>query len=223
MYIELSYPFDPTAAVVDEGIQPPQVVARSRMADGKRNNTSYIKMFAHSGTHIDVPWHFNPQGKKINDFPIDAFAFERVLVVDIPKEAWGELNKDDLRTHAQEIISSDALLIRTGFGEKYRSTEPGLYLKATPGLSLGAAQYLASIPSLRCIGVDFISIENLEKNRPLNYPVHHVLLDGEKPMILLEDAKLDFPTDIQIKRLFLFPLRFEELEASPVTAVAEIK
>ena len=78
MYIELSYPFDPTAAVVDEGIQPPQVVARSRMADGKRNNTSYIKMFAHSGTHIDVPWHFNPQGKKINDFPIDAFAFEKI-------------------------------------------------------------------------------------------------------------------------------------------------
>jgi kynurenine formamidase len=69
-----------------------------------------------------------------------------------------------------------------------------------------------------------MSIENLETNKPLGYPVHHILLERKPPMILLEDAKLQaIESDSKIRRLYLFPLRMEGLEASPVTAVAEIE
>jgi len=115
------------------------------------------------------------------------------------------------------------MLVNTGFGTTYRATDPETYMTATPGFSVEAAQFLATHKGLRCIGVDFTSVENLQKNRPLGYPVHHAFLDRAEPMILLEDAKLDaLPASSPIHRIYLFPLRVEDLEASPVTAVAEI-
>ncbi len=223
MFVELSYPIGPATTVLDPGIRPPQVVPRSRFADGKRNNTSYIEMFAHTGTHIDMPWHFNPQGKKVMDFPIEAFIFTQVIVLQIPKEPWQPVTVEELLPHQQALATADAVLIRTG-NSQVRQTDPEAYLRGIPGLSLPAAQYLAGLRQLRCIGVDFLSIENLEQARPANYPVHHALLDRPEAIFLLEDANFEpLSSTPPIERLYLFPLRIEELEASPVTAVAEIR
>lgn len=222
MFIELSYPIGPATTILDTGINPPRVIPRTRFSDGKRSNTSYIEMFVHTGTHIDMPWHFNPQGKKIMDFAVADFVFSRVALLDIPKQPWQPVAVEELQPHHKTISTADALLIRTG-NSQIRKMDPQTYLRGVPGLSLAAAQYLANCHQLRCIGVDFLSIENLDQARATNYPVHHALLDRPQAMILLEDANLEpLPPGAQIKRLYLFPLRIEELEASPVTAVAEI-
>ena len=221
MFIELAYHLDTEKAIYEAAIHPPRVIARSRMDEGKHNNTSYIETFVHTGTHVDTPWHFNNQGKKINDFTIDEFVFERVLLLDIPKGPWEAIERAELEAHAAQLAQCDALLIRTGFGG-LRSRDPETYLVATPGLSVEAGKYLAGFKNLHCIGVDFISIENLKNHRPLNYPVHHALLDRQEPMLIIEDAKLDELPEKPIHRLYLFPLRIENLEASPVTPVAEI-
>ena len=222
MFIELAYHLNPQTTVVDASIHPPRVIVRKRMADGAQNNTSYIETFVHTGTHVDTPWHFNDRGWKINDFSIADFVFEKVVFLDIPKGAWQPIERADLEPHSAALAVCDALLMRTGFGS-VRATDPAAYNEATPGLSVEAAHYLAGFDNLRCIGVDFISIENLKNHRPLNYPVHHVLLDRDVPMLILEDAKLDeLPADRAIRRLYLFPLRIEGIEASPVTPVAEI-
>ena len=198
------------------------MIARKRIADGAANNSSYIETFVHTSTHVDTPWHFNDAGRKINDFAIEEFVFEHVLFLDIPKGAWQPIEPADLQPHAAALAKCEALLIRTGFGA-VRGCDWDTYNEATPGLSVEAAQYLAGFDNLRCIGVDFISIENLKNHRPLNYPVHHALLDRDVPMLIIEDAKLDeLPADRPIRRLYLFPLRIEGIEASPVTPVAEI-
>jgi arylformamidase len=221
-FIEFSYPIDPANPVQDAKLNPPRVISRSRMAEGKKNNTSYIEMFAHYGTHIDMPWHFNPQGRKINDFSIDEFVFSKVLLLNIPRQAWQPVELVDLEPHHAAISGCDALLVNTGFGLTYRAAQPDTYMTAMPGFSLESAKLLASFPQLRCIGVDFTSVENLQINRPLGYPIHHTLLDRPEPIILLEDARLDALPSQPIHRIYLFPLRVVELEASPVTAVAEI-
>jgi len=84
------------------------------------------------------------------------------------------------------------------------------------------AQYLSWLKRLTCIGVDFISIENVSNGRKTGFPVHHALLGGKIKRILLEDADLSKLRGKSISRVFLFPLRFVGLEASPVTAVAEV-
>jgi kynurenine formamidase len=221
MFIELSYPIGPTSTVMDPGLRGPQVTARSRIAEGKSSNTSYIDLFAHTGTHIDVPWHFNQRGRQIMDFEIGEFVFSNVLLTDIPREADQAVERLALEPLGEKLAGADALLIRTGFG-LLRASDPERYVHATPGLSVEAAQYLAGFAGLRCIGVDFISIENVGRARQIGYPVHHALLDRAAPMILLEDANLAALGNYSVQRLFLFPLRIEALEASPVTAVAEV-
>jgi kynurenine formamidase len=222
MYVEFSYPIDPQNPILDGKLNPPRIIKRTRFTDGQSSNTSYIELFAHTGTHIDMPWHFYEKGWKINDFPIKDFVFERVLLLDLPRMASQEIGIIDLEPFKERIQESDALLVNTGFGKAYRWNHPETYLTATPGFSVEAAEILASYKNLRCVGVDFTSVENLQKNRPLGYPVHHAFLDREQPMILLEDANLAALQASPIKRIFLFPLRIEGLEASPVTAVAEI-
>jgi len=221
-FIEFSYPIDPAKPVLDASLNPPRIIPRTRMAEGHKSNTSYIELFVHTGTHIDMPWHFNPQGRKINDFSIGEFVFEKVILLEIPKQAWQEIEVVDLEPHQQALNQCDAVLIRTGFGKAYRASQPEIYLTAMPGLTVDAGRLLTAHSNIRCIGVDFTSVENLPRNRPLGYPVHHALLDRKEPIILLEDAWLDVLPSQPIHRIFLFPLRVAELEASPVTAVAEI-
>jgi len=221
MFVELSYSIGAELTVMDENLEGPQVISRSRICNGQKNNTSYLHLFAHTGTHIDVPWHFNENGRQVLDFEIGEFVFWRVLLVDIITQAYQPITLERLESLNTPISKSDALLIRTGFS-RLRKENKSLYIHGTPGLDLAAAEYLAGFPQLRCIGVDFISIENIENARPLGYPVHHILLGRDIPMILLEDAKLQVIKGEKIHRLFLFPLRIEGLEASPVTAVAEI-
>lgn len=222
MFIELAYHLDTSTGNADPGINPPRVIPRKRMADGAANNTSYFETFVHTSTHVDAPWHFNDRGWKIIDFPISDFVFEHVLLLDIPREPWQEVTLEDLQPHRNDLAACDALIIRTGHGG-LRAADFTEYTVSTPGLSVEAAHYLAGFNNLRCIGVDWASIENLKKHRPLNYPVHHALLDRDLPMLIIEDAKLDeLPTDRPIRRMYLFPLRIKDLEASPVTPVVEI-
>jgi kynurenine formamidase len=222
LYIEFSYPIDLQKPVISKNINPPRVIARTRFDNGDKSNTSYLEIYAHTGTHIDSPWHFNNQGWRINDFEIGQFVFEKVVSISVAKEPWQPVELSELEPYLERIQQADALLINTSFAARYRESDPDLYLNAMPGLSAEAAHVLAGYPALRCVGVDSTSVENLEKNRPLGYPVHHAFLDRTEPIILLEDANLDALGNLVIKKMFLFPLRMTGLEASPVTAVAEI-
>ena len=221
MFVEISYPISFEDTVMDPGLKSPRVIERSRISEGKSSNTSYIELFAHTGTHIDMPWHFNDRGRKILDFGINEFVFHHVAIIDIPKGANNPVLWDDLIPFMHQLSIADSILIRTGFG-KERKKNPDSYIHDTPGLAFDAGEKLSELTNLRCIGVDFISIENIGRARGAGYPVHHVLLDRDEPIILLEDANLSVLGNRDIDRLYLFPLRIANLEASPVTAVAEI-
>ena len=63
------YPGDPV----------PQVQRLSDMAQGEVYNLSTFSMCAHNGTHIDAPRHFLPEGKTVEQLPLDAFVGECYL------------------------------------------------------------------------------------------------------------------------------------------------
>jgi kynurenine formamidase len=221
-YIEFSHLISKETSVMEAGFKPPAVIVRSRIAEGRHSNTSYLEMFAHTGTHIDAPWHFIDQGRKIEDFSIGEFVFSNVLLVEIPAGPHEPIPAAALKSHHDLLLRTDCLLIYSGFSV-YRDTDEQTYTHATPGLSVEAAEYLRGFDGLRCIGVDFISIENVQNGRETNFPVHHLLLGRQAPMILLEDANLSALRSKEIKKVFLFPLRMAGIEASPVAAVAEMK
>ena len=220
-YIEFSYTIGQDTTVMEDGFKPPAVIVRSRIAEGRHSNTSYLELFAHTGTHIDAPWHFIEDGRKIEDFSIEEFVFSNVVLLEIPADPHKPIPLKAIKAHHELLEKADCLFIYSGFSE-FRVTDQETYTHATPGLSIEAAEYLSTFENLRCIGVDFISIENVQNGRETGFPVHHSLLARQAPMILLEDADLSKLRSKQIAKVFLFPLRMTGIEASPVTAVANI-
>jgi arylformamidase len=221
MFVNLTYPLTKNDIVLENNVEPPVVIARSRISQGKHSNTSYFKMFAHTGTHVDAPWHFIEGGKKISDFSVADFIFSKVVLLEIPANPGKSIRLGPFLAAEASLHDCDCLLIRTGFGALRKENSEN-YLLDNPGFSLEVASFLSTFPNLRCFGMDIPSVENVPQGRLSGFPVHKVLLSRQIPMILLEDGNLDALEDKQVKRLFIIPLMLEGLEAAPVTALAEV-
>jgi len=238
MIVEFSHSMDPKQIVMPGDIAPPKVKARSRMIEapstgedahgvrwGSYNNTSIVEFFAHTGTHIDVPFHIDPEGFQLQDFQIADLVFDKPLLLEIPKGEMEKITAEELAHHEARLAESDLLLIYTGFSE-VRKTDPKRYLMQQPGFSVDAANYLVDNFNLRGFGVDLLGIENIPeaKGSEPQFPVHKtLLLKKRRKVALVEDANLAPLVGKTISRAYVIPLRFFGVEAMPVTAFADVE
>ncbi|WP_199620242.1 cyclase family protein [Paenibacillus alkalitolerans] len=159
--VVLSYPLSERTPTFKDN-PPVEITPQFLIQKGAPFNQFFIKTINHNGTHIDAPWHFNPQGKKLIEYPIDYFIFNRVTLLDIPKSDNELIGKEDLEPFAHRIAGSDLLLIRTGFG-KIRDSDPVRYGNSNPGFAASAAKFLLAFDSLRAIGIDIPSASAAQK------------------------------------------------------------
>ena len=163
------------------------ITSDKEISNGDSCNTMNITFPNHSGTHIDLPCHFDPNGISLSDYPPNFWEFNQVELVDLSnkiKEC--ELISSDkfLKITNPEI---DLLLIKTGFW-KYRGTDK--YTLTPPGISSELAGYLrGKFLKLRCIGMDIISISSFS-HRDEGRKAHHAFLNPENgnPILLIEDS-----------------------------------
>jgi arylformamidase len=238
MLIEFSYSLDPKQIVMPGDMALPQVKPRSRMVEkpaadedphgvrwGSYNNTSIIEFFAHTGTHIDVPFHIDPEGFQLHQLELSDFVFERPLLVEIPKGDKERITVEELAPHEHGLAESDLLFVYTGFSE-VRKADPKRYLAQQPSFSVDAAHYLVDNFHLRGFCVDLIGIENISEGRESTppFPVHRtLLLEKRRKVVLIEDANLAPLVGKTISRAYAIPLRFYGAEAMPVTAFADVE
>ncbi|MEM3434164.1 MAG: cyclase family protein [Candidatus Methanomethyliaceae archaeon] len=238
MFIELSYSLEPEKIVMPGNIEKPIIIKRSRMSPppsdekdtdvrwNSYNNTSIVKFFAHTGTHIDTPFHVDDIGFRLNDFELKDFIFEHPLFLEIPKTAYEKITVGELELYKDSLSNCDVLLIYTGFSS-FRETNPQEYVEKQPSFTVEAAQYLADNFNIRAYGVDLIGIENIPQGKvasPVPFPVHKtLLLRKRKKVFLIEDMNLKPLVHKKIKRLYVIPLRIFGIEAMPVTAFAEVE
>ena len=52
--------------VVWPGDPPIELAPHSRIAAGDSSNVSTLTISTHAGTHIDAPWHFEEDGKRLD-------------------------------------------------------------------------------------------------------------------------------------------------------------
>ncbi len=185
------------------------------------NSSTWIFTNNHIGTHIDVPYHFDENGKKVTDYEAKDWFFSEVGLVDIPCTtailiSEKEIEKFNLSTDIE------ILLIRTGF-ENFRSKDS--YWNDNPGLSPSLPRYLRKVfPELRCVGFDFISITSW-KYREEGKKSHKAFLSpavGEKPILAIEDMSLKKASN-KIDWLVVSPLLVENSNGAPVTVIASQK
>jgi kynurenine formamidase len=187
------------------------------MIKGDSCNTINLAFPNHSGTHIDFPYHFNPEGKTINDYPAEYWQFDQVKMADLTgKVGDGQIISPELFNDL-ENSDIDLLLIKTGYGE-YRGTDR--YTITPPGLSADLAPYFRQkYPKLRCVGMDLISVSSYS-NREEGRKAHHAFLNPYKsePILLIEDMKLN--VDGPFNTVIVAPLLIDNADGAPCTVLA---
>ncbi len=221
MFKLLSYPLSTDMPLADPILTVPSYEPIQSIARGDLANLFRLTMFNHCGTHIDSPNHYDLTGKKLVDFPLEHFVFEQILLLDIPKLDQGLITEEDCHRALNGRTECDLLLLRSGF-ERYRQTDPARYIRGCPGVSAGAARYLKrTLPGLRAIGLDFMSLE-WTADRSHGFEAHQVLLkDKSQPMLIIEDMSLNFDPR-KVRRIFAIPIFFREIDSFPATIFAEM-
>ena len=133
-----------------------------RIENGDGCNTSRIAMATHTGTHVDAPWHFRPDGKKLHEID-PALFFGEALLLEVP---------DADCIHAEDLGPlplPPRILIKT------RNTAyavDGPFQENYAALAADAAQRLVD-EGVRLAGVDYLSVAPFHQE---GQSTHHILL-----------------------------------------------
>jgi arylformamidase len=165
-------------------------------------NVGQITMSTHTGTHIDAPFHFDNEGKRVLDLDLDIY-IGPARVIYLPNKT--KIGVDELQSVNLEGVTR--LLIYTG-AWKNRTVFP----EAIPHIEPELAPYLSE-RGIRLIGVDLPSVDPLDSKE---LSAHHELT--RYGIHILEGIVLDHvaPGDYE---LIALPLPLAEADGSPVRAV----
>jgi kynurenine formamidase len=145
----------------------------------EKNGVNLTKLIlgSHTGTHIDAPRHFIPDGIGVDEIPPSKLVGE-AYVCDLSSKPIGSgITSSDLRKNLEEKIAKDDIVVcYTGCSEHW-GDEP--VSSNYTYLTENAAEYLVS-KRVRAVGIDFLSVE---KFRAPN-PVAHKALLGNGIFIL---------------------------------------
>lgn len=180
---------DILTAKVYEGDPKPSLKYIKSIENGDDYNLSEISLCSHTGTHIDAPFHFDPDGEKIGDMRLSTF-YGKCTVVSIK----GILTGEDME---KLLPFCKKRLILHGDGEAY--------------ISLSAALVIAD-SGIVLIGTDGVSISTAFDEAK----VHMEL--ARKGVAVLEGLSLSGIHDGEFT-LCAFPLKVSEAEAAPCRAI----
>jgi kynurenine formamidase len=205
-----------------EGLARPRLERLYDLSRGDACNSFYLRTSNHCGTHVDGPWHFNPDGRRISDYDIGELVFTRPAIVDVAAGAGHLILSEDLHALNGVRTDCDILLLRTRFGA-FRD-DAAKYVNDSPGFSRSAAEtVIEKLPALRALAVDFMSVADL-RHAEQGAEAHRVFLGcsgySDRNVLLIEDARL--PADLRIPdRVIVVPWFFEGLDSAPCTMIAE--
>jgi arylformamidase len=220
----LSHPLRPDAPVWPDNPPAAAVELVNSIARGDTNNAAALALFAHSGTHVDTPWHFNPDGRRASELPVDAFVFEAPRLIDVPAGEDAAIGREALEAHERAIAEADLAFIRTGWSA-LRAREPARYAERGPYLAADAARWLIDRhPRLRAIATDAISIgspSRRDEARAAHQALTGVGRTDGRFVLIYEDVGI-VPEAGTATRVFAWPLFVDGADGSPVTFVAEL-
>ncbi len=159
--------------------------------NGDEYNLSMFSISSHTGTHIDAPFHFDEDGKKINEIRMSVF--------------YGKCS----------VISTDRILTGEDMERILPRCKKRLLVHCTGeegGILSSAAQVIAD-SNLMLIGIDRQSIgADFDDER-----THRIL--AKSGVVILENLNLTDIDDGNDYTLSAFPLRLDGLEAAPCRAI----
>ncbi|KAA0548149.1 arylformamidase [Bacillus sp. BGMRC 2118] len=165
-------------------------------------NVGRFEMSTHLGTHIDAPFHFDNQGKKVIDLDPNRY-IGRAQIIEVSKQDVISLKyfqKYNLKEVSMVLLKTLAWVDRTVFPQRI------------PVVEEGVIPYLAE-RGINLFGIDLPSVDHLDSKE---LSIHHELTKYD--IHILEGIVLD---DVKegICDLIALPLPLVEGDGSPVRAV----
>jgi kynurenine formamidase len=211
--VDLSHPISADTQVYPGDPVPQLSPATTIDRDGY--NVLQVSMGSQTGTHVDAPYHFLPDGARIDAMELTMFVGP-ATVMDVrglsPRStiSWSQLEPSMSTMHHGSI-----LVLHTGWSEHWRSPA---YLDH-PYLTQDAAEGIVAA-GIRTVAIDAMSVDETAPpgGEPGSFAAHDVLLGAGGAIVenLTNLEAVDF-TDPLISVL---PIRLADADGAPVRAVA---
>jgi len=212
-WIDCTQPFDADAPH-SAALPAPEFETLSDVAaDGV--NAQWLGTPTHVGTHVDAPRHMVEGGATIDELPLSRFTGPGV-VLDVAREEPEPVTVADLEAADGEVQPDDALLVRTGWGDRYADDDYARY----PWLADGVGEWLLD-REIRLLAVDTPSPDRPREMRPEGwdaYPIHRALLPAGVP--IAEHLRVPAALSGTRVEVFGFPLRLRGGDGAPARFVA---
>lgn len=189
---------------------PPVIFERTIKYEEVGANATFLKIGAHSGTHIDAPLAYSASGESVDKFPLDRF-IGKAQIVEVKKEQGEIISLEDFK-NINLNRNASILIVATGWEDKFGTSE---YYKDYPYFNPEVVEYLLS-NNILSIGSDIPSVDPAEGN----HPFHHKALNNR--IGIIENLR-NLKKLAEIEFLFVAaPLKLADCEATPVRAVGII-
>ena len=174
-------------------------------------NLELLFLSTHTGTHIDAPFHFVKNGKKIHEIAPERLVNEAVLIR-IGKNSNRSISKTDIQNFEQKngkIENGSTVIFYTGW---QKNLNKEFYFTENPGLSVSAAKYLVS-KKINMVGIDSPSIDLGTDSK---FSVHHVL--AKNNILIVENLANLNKIKSNNFHLITSPLKLKNATGSPIRA-----
>jgi len=181
--------------------------------------TRKLVLGTHVGTHADAPLHFIPQGKGLDQVPLEVLMGPARVLNFTPCQPLQQIDVPQLQAKLQEKIGGkvpERIILRTDWSEHYGQMP---FYTQYPFLTENAAQWLVE-NGVRLIAMDTPSPDNPAHSRGTakDSPNHKVLLGAG--VVLVEYVCNLKSLTSQDLELVVLPLKLKDCDGSPVRCIA---
>ncbi len=183
------------------------LLRRSKIEDGAHANVSFFSMSAHTGTHVDAPYHFIANGSGVDQLSLDVL-MGSVEVVEIENE---------INVITAEVVralhltpGTNRILFKTRNSE-YWNLPREEFQTGFVGIDLGGSAELVKL-GIQLVGIDYLSIAPYKNSKP----THDALLESKMVVIEGLDLRGINPGPYQLACL---PLKLAGADGAPARVI----
>ena len=171
-----------------------------------------VFLSTHTGTHMDAPFHFNPNGPTIDQVEINRYICNNTLLLKIQKDSNQMITSHGIiRNSKYEIKEKDTVVFSTGWEKRIK--EKDNYINNNPGLSKDAAEYLVE-KKVNAVAIDCPSIDI---GTDSGFIVHKTPLSNQ--ILVIENLCNLYRFNNQKFTLLITPLKLVGASGSPIRAI----
>lgn len=178
---------------------------------------AHLSYSIHAGTHVDCPYHFFPEGERIDEMPLDKFIGKGILVDLLDQVKPGEaisvekiVNNSSITSLTDQELTQSIILINTGWGAKYQEDD---YYKNNPYISEEAAKFFAE-KKVKAVGLDF------PPDGKQGSIVHRTLL-GAKVLLIENLTNMNALKELDFQ-VFAMPVKIFQQSGGTARVIASI-